>query len=213
MFTGITGRRVVEMTAQETRWLENVRKAFYASDQAICARTPQEACLESLVKAIDIAKTLRRSLRGESVDHYENRKRFTHFLELEVPAPDAGGLEVELTDCRTDRPTKYSFAELVYAIRCIRVHENENLDAAEWTGYHITVEWQRFPPNVIGEVKDRSFTVNGHRLVRRLREVLAKFITGIDALEKIERRESFEITCKPPLGSIRPERDPANGRP
>ena len=99
MFTGITGRRVVEMTAQETRWLENVRKAFYASDQAICARTPQEACLESLVKAIDIAKTLRRSLRGESVDHYENRKRFTHFLELEVPAPDAGGREALPFNC------------------------------------------------------------------------------------------------------------------
>src|SRR5271157_3196283 len=57
--------RVAAMTGQEKRWLDNVRKDFHESDTVLQAGTPQDRCLEELFKAVDTAKTLRRSLRGE----------------------------------------------------------------------------------------------------------------------------------------------------
>ncbi len=60
----------------------------------------------------------------------DNKKRFLEFLNLELPSPESGGLLVHLVDARSGKAVAYSFAELVYDIRCM-IHENENLNAAE----------------------------------------------------------------------------------
>ena len=205
MFTGITSERVRKMTKQQQRWLENTKKAFYASDLAYETGSPQDACLAELCKAIDTAKTLRRSLRGEDTSPKDNRARFVEFLNLEIPGASSGGFVVELVDARTKAKNTYSFAELVYAVRCM-VHENENLDAADQPEYHILVDWSEASSAVMGRSypeKGRA-ECNGHLLWRRLREVLAKFITGIDGMAAYGRGEGFSISIDPPLGSIRP---------
>ena len=92
MFTGIELERFARLTEREERLLDNVKKAFYESDQLYCTGR-QRDCLLPMCNAIDAAKTLRRSLRGEDTSGNDNRRRFQEFIELEVPAPDCGGCE------------------------------------------------------------------------------------------------------------------------
>jgi hypothetical protein len=211
MFAGIAPERFARLTEVEKRLLDNVKKAFHESDRNYASGRPQD-CMEPMCKAIDTAKTLRRSLRGEDTSGVDNRRRFKEFIDLEVPDPARGGFLVRLVDARTGQPRDYSFSELVHAIRCM-VHENENLNAAEKPDYHILLEWGTTPqwvppsapatlPPVSGTVQDPCLnwaatahspvmgiiggggriTCNGHLIWGRLREVMGKFITGVDAM-------------------------------
>lgn len=232
MFSGIAEERFGQLTALEERLLENVKKAFRDSDQLYRGGRAED-CLEPMCRAIDAAKTLRRSLRSEDTSSTENRRRFTEFINLEVPAPDRGGLQVTLLDARTGQSRDFSFSGLVYAIRCM-VHENENLNAAERPDYHILLDWGQTPrwtppaagpvsgtvqdlslsasiacpPGVAGVINNGRITINGHFIWARLREVMAKFVTGIDAMVALAKgADMFSITIHPPLGSVRPSTD------
>jgi hypothetical protein len=44
MFDGISKDRFLKMTDQERRWLNNIKKAVYASDQALLSERPQDRC-------------------------------------------------------------------------------------------------------------------------------------------------------------------------
>lgn len=232
MFSGIPQERFGHLTAQEERLLDNVKKAFHDSDELYRGGRSQD-CMEPMCKVIDTAKTLRRSLRGEDTSNTQNKARFTAFIDLEVPAPGSGGLQVTLLDTRTGHSRDYSFSGLVYAIRCM-VHENENLNAAERPDYHILLDWGQLPawpaaaagpvsgsaqdlslststacpPGVAGVINSGRITINGHFIWGRLREVMSKFITGIDAMVALAKgADSFSVTIHPPLGSVRPSRD------
>ena len=58
MFDDIETDRVLSMTSQEKRLFNNVKKAFYASDEAVAEGKAADRCLEELFKAIDAAKNL-----------------------------------------------------------------------------------------------------------------------------------------------------------
>lgn len=206
MFQGFDEQRLLAMTDKERRWLDNVKKAFFESDLALKNDTPEDRCLEELLKAIDTTKTLRRSLRGEDCSARKNKKRFVEFLGLEIPAARPGGLELELFDRETGQLRKFTFGEIVYAIRCM-IHENENLNAAEAIDYHVLLDWSVRSPAAFAEVRNGTFVCNGYFLWNRLREVLAKFITGIEAMIAFAKDPSFfSMTCQPDIGSIRPLR-------
>jgi hypothetical protein len=231
MFSGIAEERFGRLTAQEERWLDNIKKAFRDSDE-LYRKGQHEDCMEPMCRAIDTAKTLRRSLRGEDTSSNDNRRRFTEFIDLEVPAPGSGGLQVTLMDARTGKSCNYSFSGLVYAIRCM-VHENENLNMAERPDYHIVLDWGQVPrwtppvgpvsgslqdlslhasiacpPGVAGVINSGRITINGQFIWSRLREVMAKFVTGIDAMVGLANgADKGCITCHPPLGSVRPSMD------
>ncbi|MBU0616887.1 MAG: hypothetical protein KKI02_04150 [Planctomycetes bacterium] len=205
MFDGISTQRLLGMSVPERRWLHNVKKAFHASDSAYQEGHPQDKCFPELCNAIDTAKTLRRSLRGEDTSPTQNKQRFVDFINLEVPTPASGGLRVRLIDSRTKKSIAYSFADLLYAIRCM-VHEAENLNVEEKPDYHILLDWSNRNRSYFGEVDASSgqLICNGHALWWRAREILAKFITGIDGRVAYGRGEGFSISIDPPLGSIRP---------
>lgn len=205
MFADITPERLLAMSEQEIRWFENLKKAFYESDLAYSGGRAPDGCMPELCKAVDTAKTLRRSLCGEDTSSRDNKKRFVEFLNFELPPPESGGFQVNLVDARSSRPVSYSFAELVYDIRCM-VHENENLNAAETPNYHILLDWSRPRGDCFGSIADGRLTCNGHMVWQRLREIMAKFITGIDGTIAYAREGSFSITIEPPLGSVRPSR-------
>ena len=232
MFSGISEERFGRLTAQEERPLDNVKKAFRDSDQLYRDGRPED-CMEPMCRAIDAAKTLRRSLRGEDTSSTDNRRKFTECINLEVPAPDSGGLQVSLLDARTGQSRHYSFSGLVSVIRCM-VHENENLNAAERPDYHILLDWAQAPrwtppaaapvsgsaqdlslnassacpPGIAGVINSGRITINGHFIWGRLREVMAKFVTGIDAMVALAKgADRFSITIHPPLGSVRPSTD------
>jgi hypothetical protein len=219
MFAEITPDRLLAMSEQELRWFDNVKKAFHESDIAYTEGRAQDRCFPELCKAVDTGKTLRRALRGEDVSPRDNKKRFVEFLNFELPSPKSGRpVQVHLVDARTGRPVQvhlvhahsgrpvtYSFAELVYDIRCM-VHENENLNAAEAPNYHILLDWSQPHGGFFGSIAAGRLTCNGHMVWRRLREILAKFITGIDGMISWATKRSFSITGAPPLGSVRPRR-------
>lgn len=205
MFDGIDEGRVLNMTAGEKRWLDNTKKAFHESDRALQSGTPEDRCLEELFKAVDTAKTLRRSLRGEPVSHRENKNRFIEFLGLEIPMARPGQSKFELRQTESGKLQEFTFGEIVYAIRCM-VHENENLNAAEIVDYHILLDWSVRNPAFFAVVKDGKFVCNGFFLWNRLREVLSKFITAIEATITFDQDGSFSMTIRPEVGSIRPQR-------
>ena len=73
MFTGIAEHRFTNMTRQENFAGSTIsRKAFYHSDEALQSGHHEDECLAELFKAVDTAKTLRRSLRGE--EHIARRQ-------------------------------------------------------------------------------------------------------------------------------------------
>jgi hypothetical protein len=234
MFSGIPQERFGKLTALEERLLDNVKKAFHDSDELYRGGRPED-CMEPMCRAIDTAKTLRRSLRGEDTSTADNARKFKEFIDLEVPAPGRGGLQVTLADARTGQSRAYSFSALVYAIRCMG-HENENLNAAERPDYHILLDWGQAPRSVplaagpvSGMVQDPSLnwpvtyhsglagtinggriTLSGHFVWGRLREVMSKFITGMESMIGFAKgADKGSISINPPLGSVRPTTRPS----
>lgn len=205
MFDGFDEKRLLAMTDREKRWFDNIKKAFHESDKTLQSGSPEDKCLAELFKAIDTAKTLRRSLRGEDVSPTQNKKRFIDFLGLEIPMARPGESEWELIHADSGDTRKYHFGEIVYAIRCM-VHENENLNVAEDIDYHILLDWSQPHPYVFANQVDGKFICNGYFLWNRLRQVLAKFITGIDGMMSFATNRSFSITIEPDMGAIAPER-------
>lgn len=204
MFSGITPQRLLRMTPQERRWLDNIKKAFYDSDCDYAEGHPEDRCLQELCIAIDTAKTLRRSLRGEDTSPTDNRARFLEFLNLEIPPPKRGGTVIELLDARSGKKRTYSLPELVYDIRCM-VHENENLNVEERTDYHILIDWKKGDRSVFGYVAEGRLVCNGNGLWRRLRQVLAGFITGVEGMIALASQKSGGITIEPPICSLLPD--------
>ncbi len=194
------------MTPKERRWFDNIKKAFHESDVAAQTGRDVDKCLPELLKAIDAAKTLRRSLRGEDIAHRKNKDRYIEFLGLEVPAFRPGEHKFKLRDGSTQKVVECTLGEIVYQIRCSMVHENENLNADEDVEDYIQLDWSNRNPLVLAEVADGKITLNGQFLCNRLREVLAKFITGLQASIDFVEKRSFSISARPPMGSIRPQR-------
>jgi hypothetical protein len=205
MFSGIAPERFLKLTEQEQRWFDNVKKAFHENDRAYAEGQLADRGLEEACKAIDTAKTLRRSLRGEDTSTAHNKAKFVEFLNLEVPDAASGGMQVQLVDSRDGRRKTYSFADLVYAIRCM-IHEGENLNAAEKVDYHILLDWSDPHSAYWGKVSDGRLVLNGHRVWERVREILSKFVTGIIGMIAHAKGEPFSVTIQPPLGSVRPVR-------
>jgi hypothetical protein len=61
---GYDDQRVVNMTDEAKRWLDNITKSFHDSDRAYEFGHPEDGCVEVLCKAIDTAKTLRCFIAG-----------------------------------------------------------------------------------------------------------------------------------------------------
>ena len=213
MLDGITPKRVMEMSAQEHRWFDNIKKAFCESDRLFQEGRPEDGCLQELCKAIDTAKTLRRSLRGEDTSDRHNKTRFLEFLSLEIPSPKPGETlpetlvsTFELFDARRGTKRSYSLVELIYKIRCMFLHENENLNAAEdGAGYYIMLDWTMRDPLLFGRCEHGRLVCNGYVVWKRLREVLAVFITGLEAMISTAKDGSGYVAIWPPIGSIQPK--------
>lgn len=206
MFTGIKPERVAAMTAQERRWLDNARKAFHDSDMLYQAGCPEDGSIQLLCIGVELAMKIRTSLSGEAVTTKHSRTNFVGFVDLDIPRPEDGGLAIEIAvkDDATGEFVPMSFARLLYEVRCAYAHEYENLDAAECPGHRITIDWSGALGPLFGRmVGEEHFVINGQQLWQRLRELLAKFLTGIAGYECLASRQSFSITVSPALGEIR----------
>ena len=208
MLEGVSAERIQQMSSYELRLLDNIKKGFYESDEELLAGKAEDRCLEELFKAMDTAKTLRRSLLGKDISPSHNSKRFIEFIYLEVPRPEANGLKVELIHARTGKKKIYGFGELVYEIRCM-THENENLNHAEEPNYHILLDWGTSDASVVVRISNGRAIVSGHFLWNRLRQILSKFITLVDSIHKFPQTGRVGARVDAPLNSIRSNRQDA----
>ncbi|QDV52140.1 hypothetical protein [Gimesia fumaroli] len=200
MFDGIVYARADAMSDQERRWFDNIKKAIFESDKAFTDGNKEDYCFEALCKGIDTAKTLRLSLRGDDCSTTNNKKRFTEFLDLDIPGFKS---DITLFDHRQEKNVSYSFSSMIYAIRCM-IHENENLNAAEQPDYHILLDWNfKAPEQALGIYKGDQITLNARSIWLRLREVLVKFTQGIEAMIAIENGRGCSMGPAP-YNSIRP---------
>jgi hypothetical protein len=206
MFVGITPERVAAMTAKEKRWLDNARKAFHDSDMLYQAGRPEDGSIQLLCIGVELATKLHKSLAGEGVSTDQSRRNFVGFVDMEIPRPEDGGLAIGIAvrDDATGEFVPMSFARLLYEVRCAYAHEYDNLDAAEYPGHRLTIDWSGSLGPFFGRmVGEERFVINGQQLWQRLRELLAKFLTGIAGYECFAARQSFSITVNPALGAIR----------
>lgn len=206
MFAGITPERVAAMTAKERRWLDNARKAFHDSDMLYQAGRPEDGSIQLLCIGVELAMKLRTSLADETVATKQSRKNFVGFVDLEIPRPEDGGLAIEIAvkDDATGELVPMSFARLLYEVRCAYAHEYDNLDAAECPQHRLTIDWSGSLGPFFGRmVGEERFVINGQQLWQRLRELLAKFLTGIAGFECFASHRPFSITGSPALGTIR----------
>lgn len=208
MFTGITPERVAGMNEQERRWLHNARKAFFESDCLYRSGTPENGSVQHLCRGIEVSWKLRLSLIGKKAPKDGDRRHFVAFVRLDAPDPQNGGLRISVFDCRTQRRSSLSFAKLAYLIRTADAHENENLNVAEFGGAPVLLDWNRTAQPYFGTTDGQQFICDGHLLWNRLRELLAKFLTGLDTYAAVANGHGFAITVAPPLGSIAPDGQP-----
>lgn len=206
MLDGIDTERLLAMTDREKRWFDNIKKAFYHSDQALQSGSPEDECLAELFKAIDTAKTLRRSLRGEDVSHHQNKQRFIEFLGLEIPMARPGESEWQLS-LKSGGTKKYHFGEIVYDIRCM-IHENENLNVAEDVDYHILLDWSQPHPYIFANQVNGTFVCNGYFLWNRLRQVMASLSLALTESFRSRRTARFRLRLNLTWGALHQNKNP-----
>jgi hypothetical protein len=136
--------------------------------------------------------------------HAKNKSRFIEFLELEIPSRVRGANLFQLTDARKGQQRQWSVAEILYEIRCM-IHENENLDESDPLDHHILLRWHDSSDVFICSHENGRVVINARLLWRRLREIVSKFITGIEAYEAMANDQGFRVTIRPALGTIQPE--------
>jgi hypothetical protein len=203
MLMGVSEERLLNLSIQENRWLNNLKKSIYESDLQVMNGTPENGSFLSLCQGIDVAKKLRLSLQEERLDDTQNRQRFIDFLSLEIPKSEN---KIEVFNARKGRIVPYMLSEMIYDIRCIMVHENENLNHAENPGYHIELDWQQSEHSrILGEITgERKIVLNGRLVLNRIREVLTKFLMITELPKILKERGSWQIGNHA-LGSIRPD--------
>ena len=220
MLDGIPADRYLAMSEQEKRWLENTKKAVHDSDLATQHGTGPDKALEELFKGVDVAKNLRKSMLGAGASKQNQKAQYLEFIQLHFlegtasnqevvverdgkPIVTRGPLFVSLYDRQNNKQVDRSFAQIVYDARCMAVHENENLNAAEEPDYHIQFDWS---VGAGSRIEDGTIYFPGMEMWRRLRMLLAKFITGVDSAISIQTSGEFSISFDPPLGGVKPKR-------
>lgn len=205
MLDGISKERIMNLTGREKRWLDNVKKAVLASDRAYLNGEKRDRCFPELCNAIDTAKTLQRSLLDQDTSPVKNKARFLEFFG--GVSPDEGGYQSrEVVDARNGREIRLTIGELVYAIRCM-CHENENLDAEDQPDYHVLLNWTGpffHRQHFVSQFDNERIEVNAELLLEHTRERITRFVTSIDSYIAFVESGRINISCRPPLGSIRP---------
>ncbi|MGB8683596.1 MAG: hypothetical protein WCD12_11995, partial [Candidatus Binatus sp.] len=73
------------------------------------------------------------------------------------------------------------------------IHENENLNAAEQPDYHVQLDWDMNQYS-LGTIQNGTAVLNARFIANRVREILAKFITGLDGMMAIAEGRDFAIS-------------------
>ena len=78
------------------------------------------------------------------------------------------------------------------------IHENENLNAAEQPDYHVQLDWE-INQYTLGTIQHGTVVLNARFIAGRVREILAKFITGLDGMIAIAEGAILQLRFDPLL--------------
>jgi hypothetical protein len=197
--------RIRAMDENECRLLDNVRKAIATCDIDESTIRREDTCVEALLKGVDAASKLRIHLTGGISPG--NRKAFTDFLELAIPAAKDSSATFSLYDRRKQKPVTVSVSDAIYEVRCLSLHENDNLDESEGVRHMIRLRWNVYSEKFICLSEQGDYIViNALLLMRRLREILSLFVTSIDSIMNASEKGQVSFSICPEKGSIQPVR-------
>jgi hypothetical protein len=202
MIPGVALTRIMKMSPEEERLLQNVEKAIRSCDDDINTNRQKDTCIPTLLNGIDAAAKLRGSLAGTI--GLNNQETFVAFLETAIPSANMSGTELTLFSRRYKKEITVSISQLIYQIRCIVVHENENLDEAECLTHMVRLRWDALSVDFICLCEPTDYVVvNAFTLMRRLREILSLFVSGLKSMKTAREtgKVSFSINLelgKPP---------------
>jgi hypothetical protein len=202
MVPGVMLTRIMKMSPEEERLLQNVEKAIWSCDADINTTRQKDACIPTLLNGIDAAAKLRASLAGTT--SLNNQEAFVAFLETAIPTANMSGTVLTLFSSRNKKEINISISQLIYQIRCIVVHENENLDEAEGVTHMVRLRWEAHSGDFICLCEPTDYVVvNALTLMRRLREILSLFVSGLKSMKTASEtgKVSFSINLelgKPP---------------
>lgn len=202
MIQEITKERVLQMSEQEERLFDNIKKAYYNSDLKAKSLNPEDGCLEEAFKGIDTAKTLRRSLLGLDITHKQNGKKFVEFLGLKIPGARPEAEKYHLVDPVTKKEYNLNLGELIYNIRC-KIHENENLNISEGARYFVLLDWRIKSIDWHHRFYEDKCIISAFGLWNRLREILSEMIMHIESCKSWDKTGLYTVNIRPPLNSLR----------
>jgi hypothetical protein len=193
MIPGVTLTRIAIMSPNEERLLENVEKAIRACDIEVKTARQKDTCIPTLLNGIDAAAKLRGSLAGTtSITHQEN---FVAFLEAAIPTSIESGTELKLFSRHRKKQITISVSQIIYQIRCIAVHENENLDEAEGVTHMVRLRWESHADEFICLCEPNDYVVvNALTLMRRLREILSLFVSGLKSMKNANETGKISLS-------------------
>ncbi|MEK0438154.1 MAG: hypothetical protein RLZZ233_1125 [Verrucomicrobiota bacterium] len=198
--------RVLSMDKAELRLLDNARKAVHDCDILIEKERIEDCCIEILLKGLDAARKLRQKFTGKTTEQY-NRTNFIALLETSIPTSTQSGATYEIRSTKTGETKPRSVSEIIYdEVRCIMIHENDNLNEAELEGINhpVKLRWGVPTEDFVLSHENGVVVINGMLLLRRLREILSHFITLIEAVKSFAETGKAAVTICPPIGSIKP---------
>lgn len=204
MIPGATLTRIIKMSPEEERHLHNVEKAIWACDADINTARQKETCIPALLNGIDAAARLRSSLAGAT--SLNNQETYIAFLETAIPTASKSGTELELFSRQKKKQITISISQTIYQIRCIVVHENENLDEAEGVTHMVRLRWEAHTGDFICLCEPTDYVVvNALTLMSRLREILSLFVSGLKSMKTARETGKVSFSINLELGKPRTE--------
>lgn len=204
MIPGVMLTRIIKMSPEEERLLQNVEKAIWSCDADINTTRQKDACIPTLLNGIDAAAKLRGSLAGTI--GLNNQETFVEFLETAIPTANMSGTVLTLFSRRNKKEIIISISQLIYQIRCIVVHENENLDEAEGVTHMVRLRWEAHSGDLICLCEPTDYViVNAFTLMKRLREILSLFVSGLKSMKTARETGKVSFSINLELGKPRTE--------
>ena len=194
------------MDKAELRLLENAKKGLADCDALVGTEWMEDYCIDKLLKGLDAARKLRQKLSGKTAERF-NRTCFVALLETSIPPAAQSGVTFKVRNTKTGIVEPRSVSQIIYdEVRCLIVHENENLNETELEGINhpVKLRWGVLTEEIVLAHENDLMIINGLLLLRRLREVLSHFITSIEATISFAQTGKASISICPPIGSIKP---------
>jgi len=192
---------MLNLTTEEARLLENVKTAYEDFSQDFIAKKHPKA-LRALMNGFDAAATLYASLMGKPITRQHNKRKYVDFLMSATPKNDQ-----TITLFRRDKKQaeRFTFADMVYEVRCQMDHAYEDLDSRHpQVDNHVVLSWSwnefvarpGWTLPMLVHPSDK-IAINAYSLIEKLASVVHGFVYVVEIPHQMaaikKKEESLRI--------------------